>query len=206
MSRPREFDEAKALDAAIDCFWRHGRDATSVRDLAGEMGINGPSLYNAFGDKSALFSAALERYVETRMRERLGRLAHEHEHAPREALDAFFRELIEQTVSDPEQRGCMVVNAALGLDPGDDVLRPQIARYFSEIEAFFGRTLTALGKQRGVRLRVTPEDGARMLVSTVIGVRVLARVTPDRDMLDGVVRGALAAIDEQPIDKTRSKR
>ena len=37
------------------CFWRRGYEATSVRDLAHSMGISGPSLYNAFGDKHELF-------------------------------------------------------------------------------------------------------------------------------------------------------
>ena len=54
MARPREFDEAVALDAAIQCFWSRGYEATSVRDLADAMGIAGPSLYNTFGDKRTL--------------------------------------------------------------------------------------------------------------------------------------------------------
>ena len=59
MARPREFDESAALDAAVDCFWREGYEATSVRDLAARMGITGTSLYNAFGDKRSLFRQAL---------------------------------------------------------------------------------------------------------------------------------------------------
>ena len=58
MARPREFDEATALNAAIDCFWHRGYEATSVRDLGAAMGLSGPSLYNAFGDKRALFVRA----------------------------------------------------------------------------------------------------------------------------------------------------
>ena len=62
MARPREFDEAAALDAAMNCFWRDGYEATSIRDLAAQMGITGASLYNAFGDKRTLFRAVLRRY------------------------------------------------------------------------------------------------------------------------------------------------
>ena len=54
MARPREFDEATVLEAAMHCFWAQGYEATSVRDLAAQMGITGASLYNAFGDKRSL--------------------------------------------------------------------------------------------------------------------------------------------------------
>ena len=64
MARPREFDEATALEAAMGCFWRHGYEATSMRELTASMGISGPSLYNAFGGKRAVFTAALARYFD----------------------------------------------------------------------------------------------------------------------------------------------
>jgi TetR/AcrR family transcriptional repressor of nem operon len=64
MARPREFDEVTALDAAIGCFWQRGFEATSMRDLAASMGLSAPSLYNTFGDKRALFTRALEHYLE----------------------------------------------------------------------------------------------------------------------------------------------
>jgi TetR/AcrR family transcriptional regulator, transcriptional repressor for nem operon len=59
MPRPREFDEASALKAAMECFWRRGYEATSVRDLSDAMGLTAPSIYNAFGDKRQLFGRAL---------------------------------------------------------------------------------------------------------------------------------------------------
>ena len=84
MARPREFDEASVLDAAIDKFWRNGYEATSVRDLADEMKIAGASLYNAFGDKRTLYARALNRYLDQSFRERIHRL--EPNHPPREAF------------------------------------------------------------------------------------------------------------------------
>jgi TetR/AcrR family transcriptional repressor of nem operon len=74
MARPREFDEVTALEAAIECFWHRGYEATSVRDLADKMRISAPSLYNAYGDKRALFKRALERYLDCSARALITRL------------------------------------------------------------------------------------------------------------------------------------
>ena len=63
MARPREFDERAVLDAAVQCFWARGYEATSVRDLAQGMGLTSASLYNAFGDKRSLYRRALDHYA-----------------------------------------------------------------------------------------------------------------------------------------------
>src|SRR5271163_2327204 len=90
--RPKEFDESAALDAAMDCFWQDGYEATSVRDLAGRMGITGASLYNAFGDKRSLFREVLQRYADRSTRERIVRL--ESSLPPKQAVCAFLGEIV----------------------------------------------------------------------------------------------------------------
>jgi TetR/AcrR family transcriptional repressor of nem operon len=76
MARPREFDEIAVLEAAVDCFWKRGYEATSIRDLAASTGLSAPSLYNAFGDKRTLYAKALERYLDCTAR----RISHWHGH------------------------------------------------------------------------------------------------------------------------------
>ncbi len=49
------------LDAAERLFATHGVDAVAVRDLARELGLTAPSLYNHFASKQALYDAVLER-------------------------------------------------------------------------------------------------------------------------------------------------
>src|ERR1700724_41241 len=103
MPRPREFSEIAALDAAVDCFWQRGYEATSMRDLAASMGISAPSLYNAFGDKQTLFARALERYLDCTTRDRLHR--YEKSLPPKRAIHQFFAALIDHSINDRERKG-----------------------------------------------------------------------------------------------------
>ena len=120
MARLREFDEDKVIDAVVDCFWARGYEATSVRELADCMGISGASLYNAFGDKRALFVTALERYCTGRMRERTsGSSAIT---LPSRADAAFLAEIIERSLADRDRKGCLLVNSALDVAPHDAAL------------------------------------------------------------------------------------
>jgi TetR/AcrR family transcriptional repressor of nem operon len=106
MARPTEFDEATALEAAMNCFWAQGYELTSVRDLAEQMGITGASLYNAFGDKRSLYRQALRHYLEQTVRDRVARLERLR---PFPAIRTFFDEIVERSVKDRQHRGCMLV-------------------------------------------------------------------------------------------------
>jgi TetR/AcrR family transcriptional repressor of nem operon len=193
MARPREFDESAALDAAMDCFWRDGYEATSVRDLAACMGITGTSLYNAFGDKRSLFRQALERYAERSTRERIERL--EATRPPKQAVQAFLNEIVERSLDSLDRRGCLLVNSAFEIAPHDPELGAEVAARLSEIEVFFRRAVTAAQADGSVPPNRDAADLARLLLGVTLGVRVLARSKPERELLEGTVRPALALLD-----------
>jgi TetR/AcrR family transcriptional regulator, transcriptional repressor for nem operon len=193
MPRPREFDEGAALEAAMECFWQRGYEATSLRDLTASMGLTAPSLYNAFGDKEELFARALDRYLDRTTRERLRRL--EETLAPKEAIHRFFAEIVEHSVKDQQRKGCFLVNSALEVAPHHADCRAVIAAQFGDLEAFFKRCIRAAQADKTVPAHVDASDTARLLLGVLLGIRVLARSKPDRDVLEGVVRPALALLD-----------
>ena len=193
MARPREFDEATALEAAIECFWHRGYEATSVRDLADKMGISGPSLYNAYGDKRALFAQALEHYVDNSARALIKRL--EASLPPKQAVRRFIEEIIDRSVNDRERRGCFLINSALEVAPHDKQLGALIADRLAEIEDFFYRSIKAAQAKGAVPRNRVARDLARLLLGVLLGIRVLARSKPERALLQGVARPALALLD-----------
>ena len=188
MARPREFDEATVLEAAMNCFWAQGYELTSVRDLAEQMGITGASLYNAFGDKRSLYRQALRHYLEQTVRDRVARLERLR---PFPAIRTFFDEIVERSVKDRQHRGCMLVNSALELAPYDPEFQKIVAEEMIFIEAFFRRSIEA-GQKDGTILAIRPAaELAKLLLSVLLGIRVLARTRPQRGVLEDAAKGVL---------------
>jgi len=192
MARPREFDEGAVLDAAVLCFWSRGYEATSVRDLVEKTGITAASLYNAFGDKRAIYKKALDHYVEGSVADRI---RHCEALAPRDAIGAFFEEILKRSLGDRERKGCMLVNAALDVAPHDPGFLKIVTEVLAEIEAFFLACVKA-GQADGTITRSLPAGTlSRHLLGVLMGIRVLARVRPERTLLEGVVAPSLALLD-----------
>jgi TetR/AcrR family transcriptional repressor of nem operon len=188
MARPREFDEGAVLDAAIQCFWSRGYEATSVKDLIDETGITAASLYNAYGDKRALFRTALDRYVDNSIAARMQRCA---ALPPREAIEAFFAEILSRSLNDREHKGCMLVNSALEMAPHDPEFQRIIAMVLTRIENFFRDCIERAQAAGTITHAMSADQLARHLLGVLIGVRALARVRPERTLLEGVIAPAL---------------
>jgi AcrR family transcriptional regulator len=103
MARPREFDENEVLDKALQAFWAHGYDATSVEDLVAATGLARASLYGAFGDKEQLFHRVLKHYLVQSDREiteaTRGLSA-------RQAVEAFVQRRLQCFCSKETPKGC----------------------------------------------------------------------------------------------------
>lgn len=191
MARPREFDEGAVLDATVQCFWRFGYEATSVKDLTENTGLTAASLYNAYGDKRGLFRAALDRYVNDSIGNRIRRCE---ALPPFEAINAFFDEILRRSLNDRQHKGCMLVNSALEIAPHDAEFQKIIAGVLARIESFF-LDCVSKGQADGTVTQSLPADIlARHLLGVLMGVRVLARARPEKALLEGVIAAALALV------------
>lgn len=202
MARPREFDENAVLEAAMRCFWLRGYEATSVRELAQSMGITGASLYNAFGDKRSLFQRALAHYVQTGFGDRVARF--EGTLPPRDAITAFFREIVDRSVSDDDRKGCLLVNSAIEVAPHEPEFQAAIADVLVKVEAFFRRCVAAGQRAGEISTAQSADDLGRLLLSTLLGIRVLARARPERELLEGLLRPVYAILDTEAERSVRS--
>jgi TetR/AcrR family transcriptional regulator, transcriptional repressor for nem operon len=192
MARPREFDEVKVLEAAGAVFWAKGFEATTTRDLTECTGLTQSSIYAAFGDKRGIFLRSLQYYLDSILLERINRL--ETTKSPRHAILAFFQEIVDRSLADPEHRGCMLVNATLGATPDDPELQRYLADETKKIEGFFLRCVSTAQKAGEIPADLPARNHARHLLAVLLGLRVLARARPDAELLNGLVGPALAPL------------
>lgn len=193
MARPRTFEREEVVAKALGVFWRQGYQATSVQDLVEATGLNRGSLYDTFGDKHGLFLEVVE-YYRTRVSAR--RLLKLEEPGPlREKIATFFDEVIAFSVGEGRLLGRLMTNSAIELAPHDRDVRLAVAANMGAMEAAFRRALTAARNDGELAAEKSPTDLARFLTATANGLRVMAKVTPERAVLRSVARIALQALD-----------
>lgn len=109
LARPREFDESKVLDRALQAFWARGYDATSIEDLVDATGLGRASLYGAFGDKEQLFRRVVSHYLK---RSRAEKERVTSSLSAREALEAYLQSVIDNATHHRGRAGCFLQMAA----------------------------------------------------------------------------------------------
>ncbi len=195
VGRPREFDEDEVLDRAMTAFWDRGYEATSVADLVEATGIAKGSLYKAFGDKHALYLRALDRYLEAgraRIREALAS-------GPDAAagLAAWLDAMAGRCGARGGHRGCLAVNAAVELGPGDETVRRRVDRHFASVERLVAKTVAQGVADGSIRADVDPPAAAAHLMVVVSGLLARGRAASPparvRRVVEHVMGGLRAA-------------
>ncbi len=116
--RPRSFDRNMALLKALEVFWQRGYAPAAVSELCAAMGINAPSLYAAFGNKSRLFLEAVNFYEQRYWAAPSRRFMEEKDFYV--AVNNFFTEAAGILLSPDTPCGCMVVLAAVNISEDEE--------------------------------------------------------------------------------------
>lgn len=189
----KQFDETTVLEQAMAAFWQHGYAATSLQDLVEATGVNRASLYATFGDKHALFLAALRHYARTIHFQRLADL--DARYSPRESIRRSLLAFLPAPRSPKGNRGCFLTNTALELAAHDRAAGTIVARAQAATEAFYSRQVVK-GKAAGeVAAHVEPAHAAGTLLAALIGLSVLNRSRPRPALLRRIAEDTLRCLD-----------
>ncbi|MFA9479945.1 TetR/AcrR family transcriptional regulator [Phycisphaerales bacterium AB-hyl4] len=169
--RPREFDIEQALDTALEVFWRHGYEGTSLAQLSEAMDINLPSLYAAFGNKEALFTKVVDRYIEKPASYLLKAIQ---QPTARAVAEQAFRGAIDMISKPGAGDGCLLVHGALASGPTAASIREQLNNRRAGAEAAVCQRLEHAKAVGDLPADADPVQLARYLMTVIWGLSVQA--------------------------------
>jgi TetR/AcrR family transcriptional repressor of nem operon len=189
MARPREFIRTEALQKAIEVFWTHGYDATSMTDLQKGLGIGRQSLYNTFGDKHQLFHEALDHYVSMSEADFACRFDDE---AGIEVIREHFRLSVQQLTAGEPRRGCLIMNTGIERAPHDAHAASLVERGLGCMHRSFSRALHNARDRGEIAGEMDVESVAAALTAQNAGLAVMGRSGASAELL---LRSANAMLD-----------
>jgi len=186
VGRPREFDEERALEAAMDEFWKKGYESTSLNDLCCCTGLHKGSLYQAFGDKHQLFMRSLNHYAEREFKE-VAAVAFE-QGSPLDSIRALVRTVCDHAA---EGRGCLMINSLVELAPHDTQVREMLAKEGQRRIQVMAELLTRAQQQGQIRAELDPTRLAQQLMVGLAGSAALVKglITTEEvmDLLESMI-------------------
>jgi len=182
--RPRSFNCEKALDSALQVFWRKGYEGASMSDLTEAMAINRPSLYAAFGDKEALFRKVMDRYAE-------GPASFVHsalkQPSSRAVVEAMLRGMADLLTCPHNPHGCLFVQSALACGDSGSPIRKELISQRIASETRLRQRLKKAKAQGDLPPAASPTNLARFIVTIIQGMAVQAAGGATRDELQQVI-------------------
>jgi TetR/AcrR family transcriptional regulator, transcriptional repressor for nem operon len=185
----RQFDEDRLLGQALEVFWRKGLRATTMLDLANATGVLRGSLYNAYGDKDALFLMAFERYAGRFLDSARVALSNPD---PRQALLAFFDVAIANMTEGSPPKGCLTTRTATESDPTTGAIQRRLRTLLDDLQAIVHSALSSETACKGLTLE--PAEAALVIVTFTRGLAVMERVYQNRKRLRDAAHGLVRAL------------
>ena len=163
--RPRNVEPDVALDAAMKAFWAHGYQATSMTELTEATGLHKASLYQTFGDKHALFVAALDSYCQSTVQAlKACRQANPN---PVAALIASTEAVISKC---SEGKGCLAVNSLVEMAQADPDVEKLLKQFRQRVENFFAALIEQGKADKQIGKKVEAKPSARLLTVFLFGI------------------------------------
>lgn len=178
MARKKNYSEQEVIEKATALFWRNGYEATSVRMLEKEMGINQFSIYASFKNKEGVFLESIKCY-KSQVKCLSDKLSNSINGI--EGIKEYFYEFVKFSQEQGEKKGCLVVNTFNELGQNSDpLIMAELVNFSNEIRAVF---LEAL-KQEKMKDDEVLQEKANFLIIAMQGLASASRVNSQKELDD----------------------
>jgi TetR/AcrR family transcriptional regulator, transcriptional repressor for nem operon len=193
IGRPLEFDPDTALAAAMGLFWRKGYESTSLQDLLAIMGISRSSFYQTFGSKQQLFTQCMLHYQE--MLTAQLRQALDSAESGRSFIADFMHSVLEETCAPDGARGCLILNTANEFAQRDPAIAQAVTLGIERVQAVLLAAVIRAQREGEIDPKRDPAILASYLISSMSGLKIMAKAGAGADVLQGIIDVALKALD-----------
>lgn len=173
-------------------FWSKGYESTSLQDLLRATGLSKSSLYQAFGSKHELFSRCLAHYRETFAAGMAARLE------GAESGWAFLREVLMSVAAEAGQRsprrGCLLMNTATEFAGRDPQLAREVTLGTQRMLDLFEAAIVRAQRESAIPADADVRALAQFFITTISGMRAMAKAGASRRQLEATVGIALRAM------------
>ncbi|MGD8630011.1 MAG: TetR/AcrR family transcriptional regulator [Gammaproteobacteria bacterium] len=199
MARNRQFDEAQALGAAMRVFWKNGYEGTSIQDLEDAMGLKRTSIYNAFGNKRALFKRVMAFYKASVM----ARLFAEMDTAPdiREGVRRLLNSALDIHFDQANPGGCLVVLSVLEGGQHDAQSQASLQQTLQDLRSALQSRLSRARKAGELSPDLDTAATATTIATTMTGIMVMGKANFTRAALNKTVKQVVGLLDSPGRDK-----
>ncbi|CAN0224534.1 unnamed protein product [Phaeothamnion confervicola] len=190
--RPRQFDHAAVLGSALQIFWRQGYAATTIDSLAAAMGLNKPSLYNAYGDKQAIYRQALAAFmaqVEDEVNTALSSSAD-----IRKALQRFYQGAIAVYCAESPALGCFAICTATAEAVAHADIQHDLKAIITRLDALLAARFTTAKAAGQIASHLKPLELARITQAVLHSLAVRSRAGESRATLTQLANQAIALL------------
>ena len=175
----------------MSVFWAKGYEAASIAELVAAMNIGRQSLYDTFGDKRALYLAALRHYGEQAIAPALDTLAGPGE--PIKRIRAIFDRWAEAQTC-PDCKGCFMAGALAQLDRADAQAADLIDDMQARLADAFRDTIAQAQSEQQLPSELHPADLAAMLVAVGHGLALAGRAPSNTTFVPAGIRAILTLL------------
>lgn len=193
MARQREFDETIIIEKATNLFWKKGYNAVSTQDLIDAFGISRSSMYGAYKDKRNLFIITLQHYRKTASQGMIDVLNSNNPF--KETITQLLNQLIRDTISDNDNKGCFIVNTAIELAPHDTEILEIIVENRKNIISALATSIEKGIENGEIETTQKPESLANYFYNLINGLRVDSKVHKDQNNYKEIVEIAISVLD-----------
>lgn len=184
IGRPKTFKTDEVIYKAMNHFWIHGYDNSSLDDLLKVMGIKKSSFYSTFKNKEELFSLSLDLYMKEALKS-LEKITKE------KGLKKGLIEHVVTTIKNLENfnstTGCLLINSGKECHGKYKNLSQKITLQFYTLMEFFIKIIEEAKTDKEITNPLDSKVIASRFINSFSGLVIIKQAGADNETINNIL-------------------